>query len=71
MRYAIIDFNCALLLPKNVRRIPSINTDVGTWLYQPADASAGEYDYDPYAFDVACLGGLMAAYFDVRFLFLS
>lgn len=65
VRYCIIDFNLSLLLPKNVRRLPSSYSTVGSWIYQPNDISAGEPDYDPYAFDVACLGGVLASRFDV------
>jgi hypothetical protein len=65
VRYCIIDFNLSLLLPKNVRRLPCSYSTVGSSIYQPYDISAGEPDYDPYAFDVACLGGVLAFNYDV------
>jgi hypothetical protein len=65
VRYCIIDFNISLLLPKNVRRLPRSYASAGVWMYHPEDVSAGEHDYDPYAFDVACMGCIFATYFDV------
>jgi hypothetical protein len=37
-------------------------------MYQPEDVSAGEHDYDPYAFDVACMGCIFATEFDVSLI---
>ncbi|EIW63526.1 uncharacterized protein TRAVEDRAFT_43812 [Trametes versicolor FP-101664 SS1] len=35
----------------------------GTPLYHPLDTSCGEYDYNPFAYDVACLGNLYRIHF--------
>ena len=65
VKYCLIDFNISLLLPSNVRRLPNEFAHVGIGFFHPPDVSAGERDYDPYKFDVACLGNLFACNFDV------
>jgi hypothetical protein len=65
VRYCYIDFDISMILPKDVRRLPSDYAFEGQLLKHPKDVHAGEHDYDPYAFDVACLGILFASYFDV------
>ena len=65
VKYCLMDFNLSLILPQGVRRLPSKYAHVGISLYHPPDIWAGEYDYDPYAFDVACMGHVFASRFDV------
>lgn len=60
-----MDFDVSLLLPKDVRRLPCSYAFVGQPFFQPNDIRAGEREYDPYAFDVACLGNTFAYIFDV------
>jgi hypothetical protein len=65
VRYCYIDFDISMVLPKDVRRLPSDYAFAGQLWMHPKDIYAGEHDYDPYAFDVACLGILFAYEFDV------
>ena len=69
VRYCLTDFNISLLLPGDVRRIPSRFALDGCPHYHPPDVWAGEYEYDPYAFDVGCMGNLFASEFDVSLWF--
>ena len=66
VHYCLIDFDVSLILPKDVRRLPSTFAFYGHLFFQPPDIQAGEIDYDPYAFDVACLGNVFASEIDVR-----
>ena len=66
VKYSLIDFDCAMLLPKSTRRLPSSFAHFGKPVWHPNDICAGEHDYDPYAYDVGCMGNLFADYFDVR-----
>jgi hypothetical protein len=65
VRYCYIDFDISMILPKDVSRLSSDYAFEGLGLWQPRDVHAGEHDYDPYAFDVACLGNVFASEFDV------
>lgn len=65
VKYCLMDFNLSLILPDGVRRLPSRYAFVGCCPFHPLDICAGEYDYDPYAFDVGCLGNAFAESFDV------
>jgi len=47
------------------RRLPYNLSWDGT-MNQPHDTSQGELDYDPFAFDVGCLGVLFCQKFQVR-----
>ncbi|KAI9067538.1 hypothetical protein FKP32DRAFT_1563508 [Trametes sanguinea] len=65
--YALYDFDCALQLPpetslKDCRR-PPMETTFGLPDYHPPDTWQGEVDYNPFAFDVACLGNLFVCHF--------
>ncbi|CDO75410.1 hypothetical protein BN946_scf184855.g13 [Trametes cinnabarina] len=65
--YALHDFDLALQMPpetslKDCRR-PSIEAWIGKCLYHPTDAWQGEVDYNPFAFDVGCLGNLFIYHF--------
>ncbi|KAL7281812.1 hypothetical protein ACG7TL_005135 [Trametes sanguinea] len=70
--YALYDFDCALQLPpgtslKDCRR-PPMETTIGKPDYHPPDTWQGEVDYNPFAFDVACLGNLFNVVTNVPFL---
>ncbi|KAI0363264.1 hypothetical protein BV20DRAFT_1031616 [Pilatotrama ljubarskyi] len=65
--YALFDYDLALQLPpetdlRNCRR-PSEEAFTGKAMYQPADIYQGEWYYNPYAFDVACLGNMFLYHF--------
>ncbi|CDO74564.1 hypothetical protein BN946_scf184931.g3 [Trametes cinnabarina] len=65
--YALHDFDLALQLPPETSlrdcRRPSIESCIGKTDYQPSDTWAGEVDYNPFAFDVGCLGNLFIYHF--------
>ncbi|TDL24049.1 hypothetical protein BD410DRAFT_693513, partial [Rickenella mellea] len=61
-RYCLFDFNLAVIFPSDMPleacRLPSTLAGHGApWLHPP-DVLQGELDYDPFAFDVACMGNL-------------
>ncbi|KAJ3518224.1 hypothetical protein NMY22_g13793 [Coprinellus aureogranulatus] len=62
--YALMDFDIAIVFPPEAKRsacrLPSEMSYHGSYP-QPDDASQGEPDYDPFAFDVACLGLLFCS----------
>ncbi|KAJ3531947.1 hypothetical protein NMY22_g7952 [Coprinellus aureogranulatus] len=59
-----MDFDIAIVFPpeaeRSACRLPSEMSYHGSYP-QPDDASQGEPDYDPFAFDVACLGLLFCS----------
>lgn len=59
LMYALIDFNISIMMPSNLRketyRLPYRKSFQGSG-NQPFDTSQGEYDYDPFAYDVGTLG---------------
>ncbi|KAI9068259.1 hypothetical protein FKP32DRAFT_1642656 [Trametes sanguinea] len=65
--YALYDFDLALQLPPETSlrdcRRPSIESAMGIDDYHPGDAWQGELDYNPFAFDVGCLGNLFVYHF--------
>ena len=65
VRYCLIDFDVSMILPDNVKRLPCTYAYCAPPFLHPKDIDAGEYDYDPYAFDVACLGYCFVSKFDV------
>ncbi|KAF8639003.1 hypothetical protein AX16_010402, partial [Volvariella volvacea WC 439] len=57
MLYALIDFSLAKRLEPGCDRLPSEESFVGpSYEYHPQDTAHGEYDYDPFAYDVGLLG---------------
>ncbi|KAH9856663.1 hypothetical protein C2E23DRAFT_940006 [Lenzites betulinus] len=60
--YALFDFDLSLILPLDTSltacRRPPLESLSGSYLYRPFDLSLGERHYNPFAFDVACLGNL-------------
>jgi hypothetical protein len=70
--YAICDFDIAIMFPSTTtpaeRRLPSnLSWDGG--FNQPHDTKQGELDYDPFVFDVGCLGVLFCREFQVCLLY--
>jgi hypothetical protein len=67
--YAIFDFDLSVILPAGPGtyegRLPFLMSDVGS-VDRPYDISQGEFDYDPFAWDVACLGMVFCRQFQVR-----
>lgn len=68
MRYAIFDFNLSILMPPDTSiescRLPHQETFYGAYC-QPPDVSQGEYEYNPFAFDIGSLGILFCDMFQV------
>ncbi|KAI0369723.1 hypothetical protein BV20DRAFT_945797 [Pilatotrama ljubarskyi] len=67
VHYNLFDFNISLRLPmdtslKKCRR-PAHEASWGSPIYHPPDVALGECEYNPFAFDVACLGNLYRVYF--------
>ena len=67
--FCLSDFDCAVQLPPGISlkdyRLPSIEGTIGTPMYHPADLHLAERDYNPFAFDVGCLGMLFLYHFTV------
>ncbi|KAI0070473.1 hypothetical protein K474DRAFT_1670046 [Panus rudis PR-1116 ss-1] len=65
LAYALFDFDLAVQFPEDTSvrdlRIPSDEAFYGWPNYHPRDVYRGQVDYNPFAFDVACLGHLLAA----------
>lgn len=64
LAYALFDFDAAMMLKPGQRRLPSHLSWIGG-ISPPDDTSQGELDYDPFAFDVGCLGVLITMVFKV------
>ncbi|RDX44624.1 hypothetical protein OH76DRAFT_1359251 [Lentinus brumalis] len=65
--YCLFDFNLSVQFPQDkplhvCRLIADPSTMSGT-PYGPLDVSLGVYDYNPFAYDVACLGNMFRAQF--------
>ncbi|KAI0630175.1 hypothetical protein C8Q77DRAFT_1136785 [Trametes polyzona] len=67
VHYCVFDFDISDVLPRDVSvktyRSDSVWTYYGTASYHPPDAWHGEHDYNPFAFDVGCLGNLYKSMF--------
>lgn len=67
--YALFDFDMSIQLPPETSldscRRPAEEALYGKHLLQPPDIYQGERHYNPFAFDVACLGRLYLAWFKV------
>lgn len=69
VKYVLFDFDLSLQLPpqtslKKCRR-PAEEAFTGKKMYYPYDVYQGEPYYNPFAFDVACLGNLYLCWFIV------
>ncbi|OBZ77033.1 Cell division protein kinase 2 CRK1 [Grifola frondosa] len=62
-RYCLFDFNLSkrfpLGLPIESYRSQSTEAFIGWDAFHPRDVYQGEFEYNPFAFDVACLGNLL------------
>lgn len=62
---ALFDFNLAVILRPGQKRLPWRFGNTG-WCYAFAtDLGLGEYDYDPFAYDVYALGSVLIEYYSV------
>lgn len=65
-RYCLFDFDISMIFspdaPSVDCRLDSSLSHWGIFFYHPPDTKQGEFDYDPFPFDVACLGNLLAEY---------
>lgn len=62
-RFVLCDFDLSVIFPPDTppaaRVCPASESDWGSYRYHPPDAADGQTVYDPFAYDVACLGGLL------------
>ena len=69
--YAFADFDISIMFPitatREECRLPS-KPSLGGGYDQPNDTSQGELNYDPFAYDVGCLGVLFCHEFQVCLL---
>ena len=60
--YAIFDYDLALPLepglPLASYRLPAYKSFCGCFSFHPEDAAHAQLEYNPFAFDVACLGNM-------------
>ena len=59
VRYALFDFDISIMFEPDSTPAEYRLRSVFSWeggYHQPYDTSQGELDYDPFAFDVACMG---------------
>jgi hypothetical protein len=67
--YALIDFDVSLMAPPDIKRedyrLPYGESFIGSG-NQPYDTSQGEFDYDPFAYDVGSTGVEFCNHFQVR-----
>ncbi|KAG6817388.1 hypothetical protein H0H93_007297 [Arthromyces matolae] len=65
----ILDFELSVKFPASYSdeqcRLPYRMSWHGTPGYTPLDTCQGEFDYDPFAWDVACMGLVFCDYYDV------
>ena len=69
VEYAIFDFGYSVILPQSTDIKTCRHRHQDIWHATPNrlnDVMQGEYDYDPFAFDVGCLGHLFCQDFQVR-----
>ncbi|CAL1698426.1 unnamed protein product [Somion occarium] len=64
-RFVLCDFNLSVMFPSDTplanRLLPVSESEWGSPEYHPPDVANGETVYDPFAYDVACLGGVLCA----------
>jgi hypothetical protein len=70
--YALMDFNISIMVPRNIRKEdyqrPYRDSFDGSG-YHPYDTAQGEYDYNPFAFDVGTLGVVFCEHYQVRVIY--
>ena len=69
-QYCLFDFNLSVLFPRDaplhICRLPADLASCGAPRYHPPDLQQGELDYNPFAFDVGCMGQFFLQCFHVR-----
>lgn len=69
IHYCLFDFDISCSFardaPLDACRRPSRESFDGAPAYHPRDTMHGEHDYDPFAYDVGCLGNLYIIMFAV------
>jgi hypothetical protein len=60
--YCLFNFDIALIILDGVHHLPSTFSFVGSPFHHPPDTGQGETTYDPFAFDVACLGNALCIF---------
>ncbi|GJJ07973.1 hypothetical protein Clacol_002180 [Clathrus columnatus] len=63
LTYALFDFDLALMLPSTECRLPASQSFYVLSIMLPFDTSHGELDYDPYKFEMGCLGIVLCQMF--------
>jgi hypothetical protein len=67
--YALMDFNISIMVPRDVKkeeyRRHYHDSFAGSGHY-PHDTSQGEFDYNPFAYDVGTLGVVFCEQYQVR-----
>lgn len=70
VHYCLMDFNISLCTSLDTGLDsfyrPREEAMMGAPAYQPPDVSLGEPIYNPFAYDVACLGNIYRVFFTVR-----
>lgn len=73
-KFVLCDFDLSIMFPPDTppaaRVCPASESDWGSPWYHPPDTANGEALYDPFAYDVACLGGLLCGIIGVRSIFI-
>ncbi len=72
LAFALFDYDLSIQLPPSVSlkqcRLPSTEGDRGPFNFHPRDISLGEPEYNPFAFDVGCMGNMFLYHFAIRSL---
>ncbi|GJJ07965.1 hypothetical protein Clacol_002172 [Clathrus columnatus] len=63
LTYTLFDFDLSLMLPSNDCRLPAGQSFEVLSITWPYDTSQGEIDYDPYKFEMGCLGIMLCQMF--------
>ncbi|CAL1698389.1 unnamed protein product [Somion occarium] len=62
-KFVLCDFGLSVMFPPDTppsaRVCPAEESTWGTFEYHPPDVANGEAVYDPFAYDVACMGGVL------------
>ena len=70
VHYCLMDFNISLCASLDTTlgsfQRPFEESTMGAPAYHPPDLLLGEQTYNPFTYDVACLGNLYRIYFTVR-----
>ncbi|KAI0355665.1 hypothetical protein OH77DRAFT_303712 [Trametes cingulata] len=65
--YCLFDFNLSMQLPPGTSlrecRRPAVEATTGLSSFSARDIELGEHEYNPFAYDVACLGNTFRVYF--------